>query len=349
MASPVTDAALGETLRASGAAYAAGASAPSHFGDPAAELQALSTSAGLVDRTSATRFEHKGKDALDLLHRLTTNDLLSLGQGRAAGTVLTSDKGRVIDALTVAVLAADSLLLLSESEDGGPAAEWIDRYTIIEDAAITDISPRTAQFAVIGPGAVKVLQTAAGVSLEDGSALTAELAGAKCEVVRLDWPGLPRIDVVCSLDDASQVWGSLRNSGAAPAGDHAFHTARVMHGIPFPGNELSDRVNPLEAGLGRFISFTKGCYIGQEVIARLDSYDKLQRRLARLAANGDLQPGDALTASGKKAGEVTSVAPLTTGRERLALGMVRRGSWEPGTELRCGDVKVSVQALARAG
>jgi folate-binding protein YgfZ len=175
-----------------------------------------------------------------------------------------------------------------------------------------------------------VLHTASGISLDDGSAAGSELAGVNAEVVCFDWPGLPRIDVVCDLE----------------AGDHAFHTARVMRGVPSPGNELSDRVNPLEAGLGRFISFTKGCYIGQEVIARLDSYDKLQRRLVRLAAYGDLRPGDTLTVKGKKAGEVTSVAALSTTRERIALGFVRRGSWEPGTELECGDVKVTVKELS---
>ena len=338
---------LAETMKAFGAVYEGDSPSPAHFGNAESELKALTATAGLVDRTVATRFEHSGPDALDLLHRLTTGDLLPLEQGRTAGTVLTSDRGRVIDALTVAVSAADRLLLLLESADASAAAEWIDRYTIIEDAVITDRSAETAQFAVIGPSAPKMLEGVTRVTLEDGAAVAVEIGGAQCEAVRLDWPGLPRIDVICPATAAPAVWSALRDAGAQPAGDNAFHTARIVHGVPFPGTELSDRVNPLEAGLGRFISFTKGCYIGQEVIARLDSYDKLQRRLVRLEAEGgELRPGDALTAVSKKAGEVTSVAPVAVDGARLALGFVRRGSWDTGRELQCGDVKVTVQAIA---
>lgn len=349
MTTPSTATGLKQAFHSAGAVFEDGSLSPAHFGDALSELRSLTTAAGLVDRTLGTRFEHKGTDALDLLHRLTTNDLLSLGQGRAAGTALTSDRGRVIDVLTVAVRDADRLFLLSESSDAKPAVEWIDRYTIIEDAELKEISPQTAQFALIGPEAPELLAGLSGQRINDGSITSIGFAGAQAELVRRDWPGLPRIDVICAVTDAVTVWNALREAGAAPAGGQAYHTARVIHAVPFPGNELSDRVNPLEAGLERIVSFTKGCYIGQEVIARLDSYDKLQRRLVVLeVVSGKVTPGESLTAAGKKAGEVTSAAELPVDGKRFALGFVRRGSWEPGTELQCGDSTVMVRSVPAA-
>ena len=105
--------------------------------------------------------------------------------------------------------------------------------------------------------------------------------------------------------------GSGRERGAVPIGHCALEHARIEAAFRRPGAELNDRVNPLEAGLEEFVSFTKGCYVGQEVIARLDTYDKVQRRLVRLDAPDGTAPGESLTSGTRTAGWVTSVSSLT--------------------------------------
>ena len=296
----------------------------------------------MVDRTRGTRIAHSGVDALDLLHRLTTNELLSLNAGQARSTVITTDQGRILAVLQVAVRAQNELLLLCESADPHPIMQWIDRYTIIEDATMEDESGSTAQFSVIGPEAAAVTERVFGISPGDGEHARVSLGAADVEIVGNDWPGMPKLDVISGLADAAAVWQGLVEGGVRPSGDNAFHEARVRHGIPFHGSELTDRFNPLEAGMTPLVSFTKGCYIGQEVIARLDSYDKLQRRLMMLRSDVPLMSGAMLESQGKRAGEVTSAGTLRDEAGYPALGYVRRGHWEPGTELMCGDTAVTV-------
>jgi folate-binding protein YgfZ len=318
---------------------------PLHFGDAAKELGAFSGSAALVWGPGSSILLHEGLDALDLLHRLSTNDLLRLEPGRSAFTVLTSERGRIIDVLNIACLEPDKLLLLSESSSAKQAAEWIDRFTIIEDAVVSDVSPDVSRFALIGPSASNVTRTAFGVELNPGNVLSPDGASQGTVLVASTWGGLARVDVITPLPNAEQLWDQLMGAGAIPAGDLAFHAARISRAIPFPETELTDDFNPLEAGLKGFISFTKGCYVGQEVVARLDTYDKLQRRLVALDSDHELTVGAELMSGGKRAGIATSVSPLQLSGTRSALGYVRRGYWEDGSELHCGEATVTVRGI----
>ena len=149
-------------------------------------------------------------------------------------------------------------------------------------------------------------------------------------------------DLVLPVDAAAEAWAAAVNAGAVPVGHHALEHARIEAGVPAPGAELNDRVNPLEAGLAEFVSFTKGCYVGQEVIARLDTYDKVQRRLVRLDAPEGTAPGESLTSGTRTAGWVTSVSGLPENGRSAALGYVRKAFIEPGTVLSAGVGEVTV-------
>ena len=326
---------------------------PLHFGDTPLELEAFSGSAALVCGLGSALLLHEGPDALDLLHRLSTNDLLQLEPGRSVLTVLTSERGRVIDVLNVAHIESDRLLLLSDSPSAVAAAEWIDRFTIIENAVVSDVSADVARYAVIGPDASNIVRSAFGVDLAMGDVVSPDEAPTggsieKTVLVASNWGGLPRVDVVMPALDAEATWDRLAEAGAVPAGDQAFHTRRVSLVVPFPGTELTADVNPLEAGLKNLISFTKGCYVGQEVVARLDTYDKVQRSLVALTGDGELSAGAELRSGDKRAGVVTYASPLEISGVRHALGYVRRDYLEEGTQLVSGGSIVTVLGVPEA-
>ena len=252
------------------------------FGDVQAECAALVNGVGITDLSHTTRVMHTGPDALDLLNRLTTNDLGGLDAGEVVATVLTSEIGRVIDLFQVVRLKPDRLMLISDSFDPEPLVENIDKYTILEDAVLEDVSSQTARIGIRGPEARVVAGAVAGTDISPVySGGVQPVPGLGEGAILLKGNPLVRdgYDLVVSVDAAGQVWEAAVNAGAVPVGHFALEHARIKGGVPAPGAELNDRVNPLEAGLEEFVSFTKGCYVGQEVIARLDTYDKVQRRL----------------------------------------------------------------------
>jgi folate-binding protein YgfZ len=308
---------------------------PAHYGDPDAEYRALTDGAGLVDRSSKCRIEHAGADALDLLHRLTTNDLLDLANGQARGTIVTNGDARIIDVLTVVRRPSRPLLLLGSEGRAEAVLAWLDQYTFGEDSAPSDISGQTAQFTLIGPRVEAVLRNAAGVplSLEPWRYLVAEIAGQRVEVVRTASPAVDGYEVIVPALESPPVKDAFVGAGAAPAGALAFDAYRVDHGVPEYGRELGEQVNPHEANLLPFVSFTKGCYIGQEVVARLDTYDKVQRRLVRVVARNAgslLETGTSLMVDGQRVGELRTVTRAGPVAGNVALAFVRRGFWEQG-------------------
>jgi folate-binding protein YgfZ len=324
--------------------------APETLGGLQAEYRALTAGAAVVDRSYLTRIRHTGRDALDLLHRLSSNDLLSLGAGQTRDTVLTSERGRIIDVLTVVRLAHDELLLLSGASSAQTVMEWIERFTFDEDARLLDITGDCAQVAVAGPEAWRVLTQVAGIPAPGSdSYFKCAVAGQSAEVVRTDAPGLPCWEIIVPVSAARTVLDALKQAGASHASAPAWEAARIERGVPASGHELTGDVNPLEAGLRRLVSFTKGCYVGQEVVARLDTYDRVQRVLAGLLADGPVLAGEALTAEGHEAGIVTSAAYSPALGRQVGLGLVRRVHAAPGSRLfsRSGSVTVHSLPLVR--
>ncbi len=307
--------------------------------------------AGLVDLGSVGRVRMRGEDALDLLHRLSTQDLHALQPGESAGTVLTSEKGRIIDLLSV-LRFDDHLLLLTSADRQGQVIEWLDRYTIIEDSELEDVTGSTDLFGVLGPDAVDVATAAVGLPAtpEPSRHVAALIAGRQVSLARPGPLGADGLTVLVHDNaDAEAVRGAMLDAGAETVSPEAFEAIRVEAGKPAYGKEIDERFNPLEAGLQAFISFDKGCYIGQEVVARLDTYDKVQRGLVGLIPRGDApEPGARLEVDGKEAGLVTSVAYSPGLGRRIALGYVRKRHAAPGTTLGVSDGKqhtIEVAAL----
>jgi folate-binding protein YgfZ len=295
------------------------------------QRDALFNGAGVLDRTSlSTRIQHRGADARDLLHRLTTNDLLSMADGEARPTIFCSEKGLVIGVFTVLRRSSDDLLLIVDTADASRLVEAIDRYTIIEDAELRDVSSEFAHFAVAGPDAAAVIGAA-------------DIPNAT--TIRHPWPAsMQRTDVIVPAGQRESAIAALETAGAAAVTPEAWDQVRIELGVPAIDSELDERSNPLEARLEELINFEKGCYIGQEVVARLDTYEKLQRRLVGLRCAKLQSPGVDLAAEGRNVGRVTSTADSPEFGP-IALAYLRKGHWDPGTILDANGTRATVAAL----
>lgn len=306
------------------------------------EIAAATDGAAIVDRSRAGRLRIVGSDALDLMNRLSTNDLSALPYGEIVGTVMTTNKGRVIDLLTLA-RQGDHILALTGPDTRGRVMDWIDFYTFAEDVAVEDVTESTAMLSLVGAGAVSLLPSLA--DLPRHAAAECAIDGVDALALRTDFVGAAAFDLVADAADGQRLRDAMTARGATPVGDDAIDIVRMRRGVPASGRELTEDRNPLEANLTDYISFNKGCYIGQEVVARLNTYKKAQRRLARLSWRGEAPPerGAKLYADGKRVGEVTSAAAVPPSGEGVGLGYIRKAQARPGIRLEtdCGaDVAV---------
>ena len=296
--------------------------------------ESLQSGAGLVDRSSVGRLSFSGEDALDLLHRLSTNDLLALEVGQAAHTVLTSPKGRIVDLLYVLRRDADNLVFTAP-ETRQKVVDWIDFYTFAEDVEARDLTGETSMFSLSGPGAKVVLEGLAeggNIPFGAGEHSVVPLGGVCVTIVRSDFLGGEGYDLILPAEAGQAVWSNLCDGGGRPVSGEAYEAVRVERGVPVFGKELGESYNPLEAGLLGYVSFTKGCYVGQEVVTRLNTYQKVQKRLTGFVFDGDATQGAKLMLDGKQAGVITSVA-VSPGGEAIGLGYVKRSVPEEGTVL----------------
>ena len=300
------------------------------------QYDALTKGVALVDRPFG-RLRCTGEDALDLLNRLSTNALIDLPVGSGAHTVLTSNKGRIVDVIFV-LRRPDHLLMLTGGGNETRVAEWVDFYTIIEDTEVEDVTAETATVSLIGPGAPGLLASLAGQDTAPaGNENAAEVAidGVRAAAIRRDMGLIPAYDLIASGSDAPALREAVTEAGACPAGRDAVELARIEQGVPAFGAELSEAYNPLEAGLQHMVSYTKGCYVGQEVIARLTTYDKVQKRLVRLSwpSDAEICVGAKLMLDGRRAGVVTSAIRDPRTGNGAGLGYVRKALSDAGSRL----------------
>ena len=308
----------------------------------AAEYRAA-TERAAVYPDHAGRLRLTGADARDLINRLSTNLVDPASQpGEVAVTVLTSDRGRIVD-LVYVIHCGDHQLLLTSPGQQQTVIDFLDKYTIMEDLEVEDITDRTAMLTLTGPAADRILGRT-----PHANALLVE------PPTDPDDPERPPTYhfLMTNPDDAARVADALEKAGAVGVSAATAETLRVAQGRPAHGSELSDTYNPLEAGLIGAIDFHKGCYIGQEVIARLDTYQKVQKYLVTLSfdanpAQAANLPGARLAnAEGATVGLVTSatVVPAAAGAGVIGLGYVRTAAVQIG-----GTLKVATESEADRG
>ena len=311
---------------------------PGSYTDVASEFRAAKDDVAVHNSSYVGRLQASGPDALDLLNRMSTNQVLSLEPGQGAPTILTTDRGRILDLISV-VNFGDYALLLTSPGEQQRVIDWLDRYTIMEEITVEDVTPETSMLTVLGPSSPARLEQLADQELSNLPPFHTKvihLAGESLSVINRPLADIPAYELILSPDAAPVVWSALVESEITPMGLEAFQSLRVERAIPSYGREMGDTYNPLEAGLIGSVDFHKGCYIGQEVIARLDTYRKVQKHLVILHFPEDAQvsEGDSLEHEGKAVGSVTSLASIPTSGQMIGLGYVRAASAEVGTQLK---------------
>lgn len=275
--------------------------------------------------------EISGGDALDFLHRMSTNNVLDLASFHHVTTVLITEKARLLDVLTIVRLPDRILMFTRADADPRNVISWLEKFVIMDDVSFTDRSTILGTISLIASGNGEV---AKGTELMQQ--LGEGVSGPKPPVITsfLDdlWKGR-KLDIVFERSSyANDPLPELPGVHCSPMSDQVYEATRIRLGVPAFPNELSEKVNPLEAGLRRFVSFTKGCYIGQEVVARLDTYGKVQRSLTHLSAEDPdvpILPGAIVSDGRSEVGWVTSSLHSIGSQESLALGYVKLKSPGP--------------------
>ena len=264
----------------------------------------------------------QGEDQQAFIQRQTTNDARQLAPGQTQQTVLTSATARILDVWRL-VPEQDATGVITLAGRGARTARYLQsRIFFMDKVAVTDASAAYAQIDVFGPQAADVLRRAR-VEPPAPDALS-EIDGVRVIGLGSAWRVLVPI---AQRDDWS---ARLGEAGAVTLGPDAYHVLRVEMGQPGPERELTDDFTPLEANLDRAISDAKGCYTGQEIIARQITYDKITRRLAGVRLESAVPLGSTVTVEGRTAGEITSVVESPRFGP-IALAVIKRPHHAAGT------------------
>lgn len=315
------------------------------YGNPPAEHAALRQAAGVLDLSSRGRLCVLGADRERFLNGQVTNDVKALGPGQGCYAAIVNAKGRMESDVFIYRLAEEFLL---DFEPGlSQALSFrLEKYVISDDVQIADAAPYYGLLSVQGPQAAEVVaglrlgveppaKPLTMVSVQNSDWGEIYLAHQP----RLGQPGFDLFVPVAALATAAETLiAAAQTVGGCAAGWDAFEMARIEMGIPRFGADMDATNLPPEAGIeDRAVSYTKGCYIGQEVIARLRTYGQVSRRLRGLRLADDLPclptRGNPLFKDGREVGFVTSAVRSPALNANIALGYVRRECNAIGTEL----------------
>ncbi|HVC97511.1 MAG TPA: glycine cleavage T C-terminal barrel domain-containing protein [Pirellulales bacterium] len=318
-------------------------------GDAHAEYAALTTSAGLVDLCDRTRIELSGADRASFLHNLSTNEIKKLPSGAGCEAFLLDARGHVLAHVFV-VCRPESLVLETVPGQEERLLAHLDRYLIRERVELHRRSGEWGELLLAGPNASEILArlTPTPFPAECLANVDVSLAGRPATLVRVELTRPFGCLVFCRRADVAPVWQALLDAGAMPCGPDAFETARIEAGFPWYGPDISDKNLPQEVGRDALtISFVKGCYIGQETVARIDALGHVNKTLVGVRFAGENVPaaGTELTTGGQGAGQVTSAVFSPRLDAPLALAYVRRGSEIPGTALESSVGRAQVVAF----
>ena len=305
---------------------------PLYYTDPYCEYDSALSGTVIRDISACCRLKFTGDDHLDFLHRVTTNAFNGTKPGTGLRAVFLDNRGRIVE-LGTFYRSEDSTLAVLSRTAQGDLAEHLDRYIFAEKIEMTDLTKETAMVEILGNKTAELLWRGLAIDLTTRAVheqMPIEGAtGAKIDVGK--WKGLRLWGTVAEIET---IWNKLTALGVKPFGEGSFSIHRIEAGMPEANHELGMEYNPWEAGLDDAIHMNKGCYIGQEVIARLDTYDKVKQHLCGLKlASGELPAsGTKLHAAPKPAGTITSVT--TSPRfGNIALGYARNAYLAEGTEL----------------
>jgi tRNA-modifying protein YgfZ len=304
-----------------------------------AEYRQLREECGLLDRSGRGKLAVTGPDAAEYLQGQLTNDVESLEPGDGQYAALLDRKGHMQADMRVLRPAAEEIWLDTEAEALPAVLRHLQMYSIGRDVAVADVGEERAILSLIGPRSAELAGTAA---LPEHACQATAVGGVEC----LQVGTRDGVDLIAPAAEAERLERFLSEAGAAAVSEAAAEILRVEAGIPRFGAEMGNETMPAEAGIVEgAVSFTKGCYIGQETVARLHYKGRPNRHLRGLRLSGLAEPGTAVLLGEKEVGRLGS-ACVSPALGPIGLAILRREA-EPGAEVAVGEdgVTASVAAL----
>ncbi|MBX2865331.1 MAG: folate-binding protein [Leptolyngbyaceae cyanobacterium MAG.088] len=300
-----------------------------------------------IDRSHWGRIQITGADRLRFLHNQTTNAFELLTPGQGCETVFVTSTARTLD-LASAYVDEDNVLLMVSPGMASELIAWMDRYIFFADkVALSDQTDTTFAITLLGPHPDQLL-----TKLE-----LPQPNSDICSHIHANWPienidlqivretglGLPGYTLIGPRDHGTALKNWLIEHQVTTLSSQAWEALRIRQGRPMPGHELTDKDNPLEAGLWHTISFEKGCYIGQETIARLNTYQGVKKQLWGFKLGKPVNADTILKLEGAQVGKLTSIATDDTGI--WAIGYLRTKAGGIGLTLNAENTTAEVVEL----
>lgn len=298
------------------------------------EVYSLNNGVALKFMNTSSIIELKGTDSLDFLHRISTNSMKNLNKEEVKKTIFTSEKGRIIGVSTVMNFES-YILLITGIYSKQKTMSWLNKYIIGDDVKLSDASHRFNLLEIVGPQSESFLSLFVGDAVNavsDNSFKVVSADGVLFFLAKLiDENGLRKYWILAEQENAKKlITNMVENKGPFDfnlIGEDAYNVYKIENGIASDPTELNDFYNPHEAKIINLVDFKKGCYIGQEVIARLDTYDKVQKHLVGLCFPEAVETNEKFTLlddDKNEVGVVTSMAYSPKIKKNIALGYLKR-------------------------
>lgn len=308
---------------------------PSHYGNAVAEHLNVRKGTGIVDLSHRGKLRISGKDRVTFLQRILSQDINKIRPSTGAYSTLLDVKGRMLACMC---LLADEGSFLIDLEPGlaEKVSQILNRYLFREDVNIEDVSEKYGLLSIQGPQSkqvmIKVSQTETG-DMPECSHIDITINAIRCKAVKTSYSGEEGYNVYAPYDEMSTVWSSILSAGTGllitPFGLDALETLRIEAGIPLYFTDMDEHTLPVEANLDKAISYDKGCYIGQETIARIKFRGHVNKTLTGFLVNGDVIPqkGDRVIGiiddTEDEIGIITSGCLSPTFNRPIAMGYIR--------------------------
>ena len=323
---------------------------PANYGDAESEYRSVrNDGGGLIDLSPRGRIRVTGSEALMFLNGLVTNDMKTLDEHRWMPAVFPNVQGRIIAAVRI-VRTTDGFLIDTEAKTHDRVLKAIERFTLAGDFKVTDITESTAMLTVQGSAATDIIETLIGdaVTLDRNGTRDIEWRDQSLTLLRATHTGEDGFDLITPLENATALWDILVEAEAHPTGYDAFERLRVEAGIPRFGRDMDDTNVVTEANLDDAISYTKGCYLGQEIIVRIKHRGHVAKKLTGLVFDKEvtLEAGATVQSdAGAEIGRITSATFSPTLSRTIALAYVKYEFLNPGNRVKVSSSEATVAEL----
>jgi folate-binding protein YgfZ len=325
----------------------------SPLSDVNAEFETLRAGCAVYALDSRAKVALTGRDRVRWLNGMITNKIRDLEPGAGVYGFLLNPQGRILGDL-YAYNRGEALLIDTDQAQLQNVLAIFDRYIIMDDVEIANLAEELTAVGIAGPKTLEILRTS-GINLPELAPLrwaNVTWNGVTVTAVRSDNSGLESYEFWLPPKNALSFRSALVNAGATWVGPAALELVRIASGIPRYGQDIRERDLPQETEQSRALHFSKGCYVGQEIVERIRSRGSVHRKFTGFKVQGPLpQPGAKIVVDGKEVGEITSSAilPIAGGECPVALGYIRREVEKSGKELNVSDAKLTIADVPFAG